>query len=404
MRRSRPARRLVPTLSAATLCLLLLAACEDPSGVGLAVPGPDESDPRTQTIPAEIEIEPIDDITGAFLTNDGFASFRALAGRADDPVYGPVTAFAFVDVLSPQTLPEGFRDRPIEQAVLRLARTYVYGDTAAVTELELRQISGDWDAVGTPADTLFPVEDGLITTFEVAASDSLVEVPLPSEWIAANDTTLRSEQFSTLFAGFRIGPTDQAGAVYGFSGQSSLRLISEDDTVSYGASELFSGIDGPDEDPVVGPLVRLQDGTGRSLQLRFDAEDLGEVAIGQAFLRVTADTAAADPAAPNFVRTVAERLALFGFIEGEDPVLITTATLNEESQAFSFASPVLNDVFQDLVLGRSEIEGFAIGFPSSPSSLDVIPLVSESLSGCEDAETEPCRGPRAVILVVPTGG
>jgi hypothetical protein len=404
MRRLRPLR-LRFAASAAALCLLLLAACEDPSGVGLV--DLDEGDPLARTLPADdVRIDSLADATGAFLTDNGFDDFRGLAGRVDDPSYGTTTASAFLDVLAPSGFPEGFRDRPVEEATLLLRRTYVYGDTLGTTRLDVRQIAEDWNAAGAVSDTLFPVQDDVITSFDVAPGDSLIEVALPESWIAANDTTLRSDDFSTLFHGFRLSPGDQATAVYGFSGASSLRLISEDDTVSYNVSELFSGIEPPPADPAAGELARLQDGTGRGLMLGFEVDELGEsTVISRAVLRVTADTSAATTGLPaGFVRPVARELALYGLVDGGTPVLIAEAALDEETQTFSFASAVLGEVFQDLVLGRSEVEGFAVGFPASASSLDVLPLVRGSEAGCEADELTPCAGPRAVFLLTPSGG
>ncbi len=407
MRRLRPSRtRFAGALSAAALCLLLLAACEDPSGVGLTVLDPGENDPRARSLPADsVAFAPLDDVTGAFLTTQGFSAFRALAGRVDDPLFGTTSARAYLDVLPPQSFPDGFRDRPVEQAILRLNRTYVYGDTTMATRLDLRQISEEWNAVGAQADTLFPVMDEVITSFDVSASDSLVEVTLPAAWIAANDTTLRSTSFSTIFHGFQLSPSDQASAVYGFTGASSLELISAEDTVRYGASELFSGIEGPATDPTATDLLLLQDGTSRGLELRFDLADLQQSSINAVFLRVNADTSAATMDLPaGFVRPFARQLSLYGFIEGEDPVLLSTATLNEERQTFSFASTLLTGLFQDIVLDRSDLEGFALGFPPALSTIDVIPLAAPSEAGCGTEAEPPCQGPRATIFLIPSDG
>ena len=404
MRRFRPARSHF-AVPAAALCLLLLAACEDPSGVGLTVLDPTESDPRARALPAvadATQLDSLQDFTGAFLSSTGFATFRGLAGRVDDPVYGTITASAYLDVLPPQSFPDGFRDRPIEQATLLLRRTYTYGDTTGTTRLDVRQIAEDWDAVDSPSDTLFGVQDGVITSFDVAPGDSLIEVPLPESWIAANDTTLRGDDASTRFHGFRLSPADQASAVYGFAGASSLRLISDEDTVSYRVSELFSGIEPPPAEPLAGDLVRLQDGTGRGLRLAFDVDTLGQAVINTALLRVTADTAATPAPPAGFIRPFARELVLYGFTEDGPPVRITTATLDEETQTFSFSSSVLTDVFQELVLGRSEVEGFLVGFPPAPSSLDVAPLVRSSEPGCEADEAMPCTGPRAVVILIPS--
>ena len=405
MRRLRLNRFRLATLSGvATLCLLALAACEDPSGVGLTVIDPGENDPSARSIVADsTSLSTLADVTGAFATAQGFSSFVSLAGRVDDPLFGTTTAYGFLDVLPPQSLPDGFRNRPIEQATLRLNRTYVYGDTTVATRLELRQIAEAWNAIGAEADTLFPVMDGIITSFDVAAGDSLVEVALPAEWVMANDTTLRSTSASTLFHGFRLSPSAPASAVYGFAGASTLELISQGDTVRYGVSELFSGIEGPAEPPAAPELLLLQDGTSRGLEIRFDLSEIQQSSINAVFLRVDADTAAVEMDRPaGFARPFARQLALYGFIEGEDPVFISSATLDEETQTFSFTSTVLTGLFQDLVLDRSDLDGFALGFLPARSTLDVLPLRASSEAGCEADAGISCRGPRATVFLIPS--
>jgi hypothetical protein len=403
MRRTRPFRPRL-AISAAVACLLLLAACEDPSGVGLTVIDPTASDPNARTIPVDsAALRDSEELTGAFLTDPGFENFQGLAGRVEDPVFGTTTAFGYFDVLGPQSFPEGFRDRPIEEATLRLTRTYTYGDTLGTTRLDVRQIAEEWTAAGAVADTLFPVQDDIVTSFDVAPGDSLIEVDLPESWIAANDTTLRSEEFSALFHGFRLDPSDEASAVYGFAGSSSLQLISEGDTVIYRVSEVFSNIEGPEEDATSDDLWRLQDGTGRGLELQFDLDALAQAAINTVRIRVNADTSAAAVDLPSgFVRPFARQLTLFGFLEDGDPVPITVADLDEDTQTFEFRSGVLTDIFQELVLDRSEVEGFVLGFPATPSSLDVMPLVRRSEPGCADDEAMTCEGPRAVVILIPS--
>ena len=395
MRRPRPARaRLAGLLSAATFCLLLLAACEDPSGVGLTVLDPGESDPRAQIVPAaEAALGPLPDPTGVFLTSTGFADFNILAGAADDPRFGPVAAEAYLDMLAPQSFPDGFRDRPIEEARLRLIRSYAYGDTTATTTLDVREIAEEWTAVGAMADTLFPVRDGVITSFDVAPGDSLIEVVLPDSWVAANDTTLRSDNFSTLFHGFRLSTEATAGAVYGFNGRSALELISEEDTVRYQVSEIFSHIETAGPAAFPDGLIPLQDGSSTGLQLAFRLDTLGTPALNTAFLRVTADTAAALADLPaGFVRPLARELTLFGTFEDGAPILLADATLDEETQTYSFRSGLVTTLLQDLILGREPVDGFAIGVPPARSSLDVTALVAPPAEG----------GPRAVLILVPT--
>ena len=395
MRRPRPARRrLAGLLTTAAACLLLLAACEDPSGVGLTVIDPGESDPRARTIPAgEVALVPLPDPSGAFLTSTGFQDFNGLAGFADDPLFGTTRAYAYLDMLAPQNFPEGFRDRPVREARLRLVKDYAYGDTSAVTTLDVRQIAEDWTAVGAIADTTFPVMDGIITSFEVAPGDSLVELALPEDWVLANDTMLRAADFSNLFHGFRLSTESTSGAVYGFNGRSALELISEEDTVRYPVSEIFSHIEATPAPAFPEGLIPLRDGSGTGVNLTFVLDTLGTPALNTAFLRVTADTAAAQADLPaGFVRPLARELALFGTFEDQDPLILGQATLDPATQTYSFRSNTITSVLQSMILGREPVDGFAVGVPPTRSSLDVAPLVAPPAEGA----------PRAVLILIPT--
>jgi hypothetical protein len=59
-------------------------------------------------------------------------------------------------------------------------------------------------------------------------------------------------------------------------------------------------------------------------------------------------------------------------------------------QGYVFSSTLLTGVFQDAALGRPLFERYAVGFPRSPSTLNVAPLVST-----------PEAPVRAVLLLVP---
>lgn len=393
MRRSWPARARHALLrSAATLCLLLLAACEDPSGVGLSVVDPGDSDPRAQVLPASSAASvPLTDQTGEFTTAAGFASFQALAGYAADPLFGTTVAHAYLDVL-PDRLPDGFEDRPILKANLRLIRSYTYGDTNAPTRLDVRQIADEWTAVGASADTSFSVTDGVITSFDVTDDDSLVVVPLPDSWVQANDATLRSDDFSTTFHGFRFSTDATGGAVFGFNGRSSLELITERDTVRFGASELFSNLVHEPAPTFAAGLVPVQDGTSKGLGLDFDLADLGTPALNTAFLRVNADTLASQADLPaGFVRPLARELALFGTFDDGNAALLTTAVLDEETQTYSFRASIVTGILQELLIGRTPVDGFALGVPTARTSLDAVAVVAPPAT----------TGPRAVLVLVP---
>lgn len=403
MRRTRPALyRLTLVFGVAALCLSTLAACEDPSGVGISFVGGDEGDPQASVFRApSVESVPLPDQTGAFATAQNFRNFQALAGYVADPLFGTTVAQGYIDVLPPSTISDEFRERPVREAKLRLALSYAYGDTMTVTTLDVRQIEEEWTAVGATADTTFPVMDEVITSFDVTPGDTLIEVVLPDSWITANDTTLRSDDVSNLFHGFRLSTDGTSGAVYGFSGESQLELISAEDTVRYSASELFSGIVHTPAPSFPADLYPIQDGSGRGLGLVLRFDTLDTPALNTAFLRVNADTLASQADLPaGFVRPLARELALFGVSRSNDPVFITSTELDEEGAVYSFRSNTLTNILQELALERDSVEvntglyvsGFAVGVPPSRSSLDAVAIVAPP------ADT----GPRAVLFLVPT--
>ena len=97
---------------------------------------------------------------------------------------------------------------------LRLAPTYVYGDTTSVLTYELRRMSADWSFPGASPDTTLSVGDQIFS-FSFNASDTLVDVVLPSAWVAENDALLRGTTFASDFHGFQIAPVS-GNAVVGF--------------------------------------------------------------------------------------------------------------------------------------------------------------------------------------------
>lgn len=381
------------------LCLPALAACEDPSGVGLSVLNPDETDPRARTLPADsVALVPLEDVTGALITTTALLDFRGLAGRAEDPLFGTSEASAYIGFLPPPSAPEGFQDRPIEQAQLRLVRAYAYGDTTASVTFDLFDVSERWSAVGAVSDTLFPVAEAPFASFEASAADSLVAVDLPADWLAANDTTLRHSGAATRFHGFHIRAREGAGAVLGFSARSRLRLISEEDTVHFSTSQLFSHIDWEPPALEAEGVRLLQDGSGRALAFRFDLEALRSTPVNTAHLRVEVDTTLLAQDLPaGFLRRRPASLALFARSEPGEEALVTEATFDAERSAYTFSGSTLSALFQRLVLGQSDLEEFVLAVPVAASSLDVLPVVLPQ----EVAEGEPPRGLRAVLVVIP---
>lgn len=381
---------------AAAFGVLFLAACEDPSAVGLTILDPGETDPRARVFPAEATLDSLTDATGFSVPAGATLNARALAGRVEDPLFGTVTAIGYLDFGRPLSLPSTYFNAPIERVILRLRPDYRYGESEATTAFDLFEVQADWNASTLASDTTLAVRDRRLASFEVAPGDSLVHVELPSDWVAERDSVFRATIFDSGFHGFQVRPREDSRAALGFSGTSSLLALAdrgevEPDTVAFSATQVFTYA----ERDVVGAapppnLFPLQDGTGIGLHLEFGLDTLTVApAVTAAFVRLEADTSLVTGTA-GFVRPMARTLTLYGLSDNAPPIAVGQAVLDPGTQTYVFSSRALSDEFQRIVLGRGQFTGFAVGFPSSPSTLDVAPIVT--------SEEAP---PRLVLLVVP---
>jgi hypothetical protein len=385
--------------AALVLGVLMIAACEDPSGVGLNVIDFGETDPRSRTVVAEAEMDSLVDATGFVRPQTGGFPERVIAGRVEDPLFGTVEATAYIDVARPLNIEPGFFVVGVLGAFLSLEADYVYGDTLSVATFDVFEVQDNWNPLEFRSDTTLAVKETLLATFEIGAADTLVQVPLNADWVTDMDGVFRGDDFETQFHGFQIRPRDSNTLARGFRGTSNLRLISnfrpdtEADTVSFVAAEIATSVQRDRQSVHTPPeLFPLQDGTGEGLHLTLRLDTLDYRAISAGFIRVEADTLLLKQySPPNFVRPIAQRLAIFGMSEGP-PLQIAEAVLDRSKGAYIFSSSLLTVILQDMALDRSRFETLAIGFPRSPSTLSVAPIVTSPLAA----------PPRAVVIVVPS--
>lgn len=384
----------------AFLCcgLLALPACEDPSGVGITVGEFDDIHPRTRVLEADAQMAPLADATGFLRV--GFEDFphRFIAGRAEDPLYGTIRATGYVDFMRPEVIPEDFLLASVAQAALVLRPDYHFGNTHSAAIIDLYEIESEWNSLLFRSDTTLAVKPALLTTFPIAAGDTLVTVPLPQWWVAARDSLLRSPQFTDEFHGFQLRPRDESGLAVGIAGNAALRVTSTAETedghpitLSFPAASIATGSSwtGPAAAPP--EVIPLQDNSGHGLRLSFRMDELDTRALSGGTIRVEADTLLVEAGRPaGFVRPIARTLQLFGIGDGP-PVLLAEATLNTAQEAYIFSGRQVSLLLQDMAMGRSRFDHVAIGFPRTPSTLDVAPLVRQ-----------PGAPPRAIVVVVPT--
>ena len=83
------------------------------------------------------------------------------------------------------------------------------------------------------------------------AADTLLEIPLPAEWVGINDADLRSDSSAAAIDGFQLrldGAAPMPGVIMGFQSSnetdvlSSLRVTTSRDTVDFPVYEVFAGV------------------------------------------------------------------------------------------------------------------------------------------------------------------
>lgn len=377
---------------------VILGACQDPSGVGLDVIGEEGTDPNVSVLVADslmLDTEP--DITGGFGSTISPVQSRILVGASADALLGDVTAFAYLDIFPPDVIPEGFRDRTIISATLRLARDYVYGDSTVSVPLELHQMDSEWSPIGAPSDTTFAA-GALLVDATVVAEDTLATLDLPASWVTEYDEILRSDTLAATLDGFQLRVPDGAvpGAVMGFStAGSSLRVLTAQDTVDYPLFEVFSHIDRGDAAPPPADRIVLRDGAGETVALTFPFDGVGGLPLANAVIRLAVDPSVLDE--PGFARPLPQTIVLFGRTETGERVSILNAGLDEANNSYALTSSTLTAVIQEALLGNPVFERYEISPLSSPTSLNALPLIIGPAPGENEADTRP----RVALTVIP---
>jgi hypothetical protein len=385
-------------LALLTCGVLLLASCEDPSGVGLTVTDFGETDPHAQVVPAETSLDSLVDVTGFTrpLTEEFNGQF--FAGRLDDPYFGRLDVHGHIDFFRPVGIDLGFTTAPLDVINLRLVPFSAAGDTSAPAMFEVYEITEAWRGFDIVSDSVLATDDRLLATFSIAPSDTLVRVALDEQWIADRDTIFRGDDLEANFHGLQIRPHPSNRMAIGFTDDSSLELIgnwndgTDADTVYFVSGEIATTTS---LDPTTGmppqDLIPLQDGTGIGLYVDLRLDTLSNRALSAGFIRIEADTLLLREGVPStYHRPLARTLSLYGTGSGP-PTRVADAVFDPQKQAYIFQSAQLTFLMQEMALGRSPFERLAVGFPRVPSTLGYAPLVDR-----------PEAPPRAVLLVVPS--
>ena len=345
--------------SGSLLLLLLLSACEDPTSVGRDLVGIEGGDPVVSTLPFTV-----------FETTDGRGvrddAAQSLAGIVDDPILGQFQTSAYIDFDDASALPddeaETYAAGPVDNVILRLDPTYVYGDTLQEITLALHESLSEFTGSGATLDSL-PQIGPEITQFTFLPTDTLVSVVLPADWIAARDADLRSDDFETLFAGFHLAPIS-GNAIVGFANVSSsfsdLRSFVGEIEVAFSANKSITHFERTTDPEPMPSRIAVQNGIGPRLSIDFDTDMLGNVSINRTNIRLSIDREAL-PDPPNFTRPFVEEVSLMGIAADSSTLLLEIGTI-DDAGIVDFNSEVVRSLFAAAVEGAEVFERYELIF------------------------------------------
>lgn len=378
--------------------LVLLGACQDPSGVGLELIGEEATEPTAMVLAANsVEVVTQDDFSGGFATGASPVQSRVMVGAVTDPLLGDAVVDAYLDFVPPQEVPDGFFDRTVTAVSIRLSRTYAHGDSTGMLPITVFELNDDWSPVGAVADTSFAADTELMS-YSVPAEDEVYSLALPSSWVSENAELLQSDSVATALDGFKISVTEgmPANFVAGFNAtESSVRVFTAQDTVDYPLAEIFSSIMRDDAPPPPANIALVRDGASEVTRLTFDFSPHENQALANATIRLNIDPSVVET--PGFERGTLERLALFGQTETGNPVFIEASDVDENGTTVSFSSATLTATIQAALLGNEIFDFYQIGALESQSTLDVLPVII----GPEPMMGETDLRPRLSLTLVP---
>jgi len=308
--------------------LLSLSACDDSSTVGLGV-GPDSLE-GGQPVTVTASPDTFDTFTEVDVTSQVASStdsipsngHRILVGTVDDPLVGTIVTRGHIDFRQPDDV-GNFES--IDGVNLVLQTEYRYGDTSGVQTIDVREADTEIQSDWTADETGITFGD-VITSFDIAASDTTVTVSLPSSWVAANGPTLfststGSDSYDALFEGLVL-TTQSGNRVTGFDRESSFLQVAYQpaanvqDTLEYDGAKSFTHIERTTTASPPNGTELLLDGLGTNLITNFDFTDppfdeLGLVPVNRAELVLPVDSTALEQSTPaNFVRPALEGIFL----------------------------------------------------------------------------------------------
>ena len=383
----------VRILVVAAFAAIALSACQDPAGVGLGLIDEEQSDPSARVVPPD----DLDTLSFAFpaigiadeATTNTRPQPRVLVGDVQDAQFGDTRAFAYVDALQPSAARD-LSASDVREVWLVMPRTYTYGDTTATLPVSLHDIQGSWEVSDSYSpDTVFSVGAALTTT-NIVQADSLVRFDLPASWVTSNAATLVGTSFADDFEGFALQPeagyTPAPGVVFGLGtylgAGARLRLATDEDTLNFPLSEVFTSIAAQAPTAPPADIISLRRGTGSELRFTADFGVFGPVPLARGILRLPLDVSFAEMG--TFVRPLALSSALFGVRDSgtADPTYTALGIVTvSDGQGVLVSTSTLTSALQRLLINpdtagydRFEIRP-NLNPEFNPASLDILPVL-----------------------------
>jgi hypothetical protein len=366
---------------------LALSACTDqPSNAGIGLVDSQAGVPQEIIQEATLFVNGTDaDVTGGEGTT---GALRTLAGRVDDPSLGIIDVKGYIDFIPLTAFSDKFKSTPISFVDLTLVSDYVYGDTLLPLSLRLFDLSSEWKAIGTPADTTIAT-GAAVSEASFFPKSNTIRFEFSPEWIAANGPDLQSDDPITTFHGFQLDYVD-GNSVAGFALPGSImRVAVPGDTVSFQVTRVLSTIT-RQELPVPAGYILLQDGARPRVNLNFGLDEVLAQANAVHRFSVALTTGTPELITPSgFVRGTLSTLTL-AVVTTEDDVRLGIATsIADDEGRFSFENNIMNTVIQNVLLGKAELKRFELLAPVANNTLDLVFLDDASGSS----------GPRAIVTV-----
>lgn len=388
--------------AAPLLVALAVAACDDPSNVGLGLIGEGDSEPmRVELGGSELPAERAAPVTGGVRSGATFTGpGRYLVGLADDPIFGTIEAKGYVDFATPATVGNDFRNGTVTSVDLFMSSDgYAYGDTSAVMRYVVSDMDVAWTAFTTRSDTVLTPGDTVVSVDYQHAEGGFI-ISMPEEWVEENGDVLLDDDFTDLFNGFEIsvmGP----GVISGFLGLPGiLRVTTTTGVAEYPMSKILTTISRSEVSEIPGRTI-IQDGFGQNaiLDFEFEVDSIAGSAVSRAVVDVRVDLTAYDNPPPNFIRPIPTVIDLIGIDpDGVRRVLRsaqigTSGRVSFVSTTASVGEFTLVRSVQLAVTGNSQFDRYAVAIADPQASIGAALLYNGTAE--EDH-------PEAVLTLVPS--